>query len=1713
MGHARYIGRVGALAVALGIGSAIASPGGIAWAEPDSGPSASADASAGGQASGGAGSDTSESAGSNAQSGSGDSDTESAADDAAEPDDAVTDDDTVADGVDSAGDATDDSAADIEGAEEQPDVEDTDVAQDDSGPAAVEESTDTAGDTAVEQAPTRTSARHRLSETTAPVAKHESIESSAPATVEAATDDQSTPSDPPAPLSRVAPLPRASVTASEAGDSAPLPSSTAVESGAMTTTLLSALLLPGAPGVPAAPADTPLVWGLLAFARRQSGQQARQIGSAGTQVTSGELLDAAAEDNNPPTGRAVVGSPSWFSGKVTGRVIGSDPDRDRLTYSGSTDTGKGTVVVAANGRFTYTPTAEARHAAAQTGASEHDLTDTFTVAVDDGNGGVTPVSVTVRISPFNQRPTSSASVDRPDMGTGVVTGTIETADPDGDSVTYVASDPGKGFVEINDDGTFAYTPTEAAREAASARPGRAADRTDRFTVTVDDGHGGFQTVAVTVAIAAIDNSAPEPVQVDTSTPNPFSGSVRGRLIATDPDGDRLTFSGTTSTAKGTVTVAPSGRFIYTPTAAARHAAAADGASDEDKTDVFDITVVDAYGGTAVVPVVVNVAPLNSAPTRARASAGAPDADTGAVAITVTARDADNDALSVSAPDTDKGGVVDNGDGTFTYTPTVAARLAAGADGASNDDMLDTVTFTVDDGHGGTATASVTVAIVPLAAVVNHDPTDGAYEAGEPDSDAKVTGQVTATDPDGDDLTYSGPDTSTKGGAVTVNADGTFDYTPSDDARHAASALGASTADQQDTFTVTVSDGQGGTLAVPVTVAILPKNTAPDGSYTAGQPDSNGKISGAVTSTDADGDTRTYSAPGTSAKGGTVHVNADGTFTYTPSAAARENAAKAGATTADKTDSFVVTVDDGHVGGATTVTVSVAILPAPNSAPTNGKATVGQPGTDGKVSGTVTATDANGDPLSYSGPVTSARGGTVLVNANGTFLYSPSDDARHAASALGATTADKQDTFTVTVSDGRGGTLEVPVTVAVLPKNAAPTGSYAAGAPDSNGVVTGTVTSADADGDTRTYSGPATSAKGGTVTLNPTTGAFTYTPTAAAREQATQSPGVDTDTFTVTVSDGHGGSTPVEVTVTIAPNVVTSDSVSGVPFSGVIAAPGGTLYEITTDASSLAGSGSTYVSVLTADGRVLTTAEVPGQPAHLVTEARPDGTLLVTTTDVQAQKTYFTAVGSAGQATTVKTVDGASYYFPATASNGTIFTLITLQDEQNAFHFSLVRIAPDNTVTTYALNTSATGPVGAYSPPVVGPDGAAYVLSADAATQQASIFVVRPDGSSFSTSPISVLQATPIVVGADGTAYAAALTINEAAQQYETTIVTIKGSDVTTRSVVGLPASQLIAAPDGSVLLTVTDVTSEQYSLVRITPTGITSSATASGLVESWPQVAADGTAYLTGSGDAAQVTVLRPDGSSLIVELPGDPIQGQVSQFGITGIGPDNKAYIPVSLGDGFGVAVVGASGLETTYPIDGFPTQAPVFDANGHAIQTVDTGLGSTQLVVLSTGATSTALAGSAAQSQGIVPSVVVGPEGTAFLLTTYADGTVHGLAFNPDGTTVGTFTDHGTVALVLKLGGLQGYSGSQFVFGPDGTAYVTVDDVDNTSSTAAYTKATVYAMNATGVTKVAEVADAYGLAVTVAPDGTVYLSTTTGDLTGGFTTTVRAISTTDAL
>ncbi|WP_264002410.1 Ig-like domain-containing protein [Mycolicibacterium diernhoferi] len=142
-------------------------------------------------------------------------------------------------------------------------------------------------------------------------------------------------------------------------------------------------------GLPWGPlVNSPALWVAAAAARRQIGVDSLEdeVAVAENSTPAGLALPTAAVNNRVPTlNKPKVGKPDAATGVVTGVVSGKDADKDPLTFSASVGPVKGSVVVdAATGAFTYTPTAEARHAAAKSGAPASAKSDSFTVSVDDG---------------------------------------------------------------------------------------------------------------------------------------------------------------------------------------------------------------------------------------------------------------------------------------------------------------------------------------------------------------------------------------------------------------------------------------------------------------------------------------------------------------------------------------------------------------------------------------------------------------------------------------------------------------------------------------------------------------------------------------------------------------------------------------------------------------------------------------------------------------------------------------------------------------------------------------------------------------------------------------------------------------------------------------------------------------------------------------------------------------------------------------------------------------------------------------------------------------------------------------------------------------------------------------------------------------------------------------------------------------------------------
>ena len=609
-------------------------------------------------------------------------------------------------------------------------------------------------------------------------------------------------------------------------------------------------------------------------------------------------------------------------------------------------------------------------------------------------------------TPVNDDPAGTAPPETTPEDTPV-NGTVTLSDPDaGDTPvatldTAPGSAPNNGSVTVNPDGTYTYTPDPDF------------NGTDTFTVLVTDGNGGSSTVVVTITVVPQQDApvATDDGPFDVTEDTPFNGNVLPN--DSDPDGDPLTVTeftvdgvpgpitaGGTATISGigTLTVAANGAFTFVP--APDYNGPVPGTS---------YTVTDGQGNFATARLTFNdVIPANDPPVATdNVYATIQDTtfggnvlldDTGAGVET----DIDGDPLTVSAfaiageaaPFTLGSPYAIAGVGTLTLETTGA--FAFDPDPTFSG-LIPQITYTVSDGNGGTADATLDITVTPNGAPTG---TVGPVATAE---DTSASGAVTISDPDGDPVTAS-LQTGPVSGTAVVNPDGTFSYTPNPDFNGT------------DTFDVLLDDGTGNTSTVTVNVTVTPVDdiadddlqTPEDTAVTANVLSGAGTVGGTGgPGTDSFEGTPSVTAV-TQGTNGTVTFAANGNVTYTPNPGF------------NGPDSFTYTVTSG--GLTETATVNVTVDPV-NDDPA-GTAPPNATLEDTPVNGTITMTDPDGD-VPTATLLTPPTNGTVLVNPDGTYTYTPDPDY------------DGPDSFTVTVDDGNGGTSTVMVDITVVPVNDAP----------------------------------------------------------------------------------------------------------------------------------------------------------------------------------------------------------------------------------------------------------------------------------------------------------------------------------------------------------------------------------------------------------------------------------------------------------------------------------------------------------------------------------------------------------------------------------------------------------------------------------------------------------------------------------------------------
>ncbi|ADP15549.1 hemolysin-type calcium-binding repeat family protein 1 [Achromobacter xylosoxidans A8] len=506
---------------------------------------------------------------------------------------------------------------------------------------------------------------------------------------------------------------------------------------------------------------------------------------------------------------------------------------------------------------------------------------------------------------------------------------FDELDPTAAVVTGGGGDGGSSFVQL-----ARLLESTIPLDLAYSNPGHRADVMPR----VSSGTGSAVDEDEAPPLANV-NRAPD--ARDDAGQGDQNSLVRGNLLSNDldPDNDPLAITsvgGRPMTSGGVAlegsnggmfTVLPDGSYVFTPGGDYDHLAAG-----EAVTSTVSYTITDPRGATSTATVVVLITGTNDGPVSSAVSdTSSVDAHTN-VSYDVSRHFSDpdsSDKLTYTATGLPPSLGIDPHTGIITGSIDPSASQG-GWGGVYN------ITVTATDPSGAATSQKFDWAIANPAPIAVDD-SGAASEDSSLDVSARNGVLANDRDPDGDALAVSHVNGNTAyvgvaiagshGGTFTLNADGSYSFDPGSAFQH----LGAGE-QIHSSITYIVSDSQGGTSTAILTVEITGTNDLPvlqaQATHVSEDHAASGNVlAGAV---DVDNDAlivtvftvngATYSAGSTAyiAGMGSILIEADGSYVFTPDA--NWNGA---------VPSITYTVTDGTA--TTSSTLDIGVLPV-NDAP-------------------------------------------------------------------------------------------------------------------------------------------------------------------------------------------------------------------------------------------------------------------------------------------------------------------------------------------------------------------------------------------------------------------------------------------------------------------------------------------------------------------------------------------------------------------------------------------------------------------------------------------------------------------------------------------------------------------------------------------------------------------------------------------------------------
>ena len=323
---------------------------------------------------------------------------------------------------------------------------------------------------------------------------------------------------------------------------------------------------------------------------------------------------------------------------------------------------------------------------------------------------------------------------------GTIVGVLVASDPDGDVLTFSSTIDNNDPFSLSSDGELTVSDVSLLDFESVAMWG--------FSVEVDDGNGATATAALTINVVDVNEStnqsptiSDQTFSIDENSPN---GTVIGTIVASDPDGDILTFSSTIDnndpfslSSDGELTVSDVSLLDFESVAMWG----------------FSVEVDDGNGATATAALTINVVDVNESTNQSPTISDQTfnieeNSPNGTVIGTIVASDPDGDMLTFSSTIDNNDPFSISSDGELTVSDVSLLDFESVA--------MWGFSVEVDDGNGATATAALTINVVDVNESTNQSPTisDQTFNIEENSPNGTVIGTIVASDPDGDMLTYS-----------------------------------------------------------------------------------------------------------------------------------------------------------------------------------------------------------------------------------------------------------------------------------------------------------------------------------------------------------------------------------------------------------------------------------------------------------------------------------------------------------------------------------------------------------------------------------------------------------------------------------------------------------------------------------------------------------------------------------------------------------------------------------------------------------------------------------------------------------------------------------------------------------------------------------------------------------------------------------------------